>query len=349
MPTSETCLNCGSPLVEDKNYCPECGQSRREITLSFWRLVREYFASVLNLDGKLFQSLRHLFVPAMLAEEFVKGRRVSYVHPGRLFTFVLIICVASLAYLYSLGASQIPNDQYARNSERFILSQAYDTLIYQNIADIDTTVVDTLRRDLFGTEIADGKMRMMRGNISLLHGVLGDYEVSQKDLATMDVEEIIEKYEITSFWDKIRVRQSFRINDDLRGMLRYLIGQVFWVTIIMVFISSILLKLFYVRHQIYLTEHLVLSTYIHIVNLVLITIYALAMALMIQGVGNDEYMGYNNLILIPMGIFMYLSMKRYYRQGWLKTLIKFSGIGFIYFILAMAIFLGFGLVSLIFF
>jgi hypothetical protein len=48
-------------------------------------------------------------------------------------------------------------------------------------------------------------------------------------------------------------------------------------------------------------------------------------------------------------IFLYLAMKNYYQQGWIKTFVKFSIVNFMYFFISLILFIGFAIISFILF
>lgn len=87
----DACRNCKRPLAG--RFCAHCGQRRvdsrdRTIQALLQRLVGE----ITNLDGKLWSSVRVLlFKPGELSLAYVEGRRVSYLHPWRLFLVLNVI------------------------------------------------------------------------------------------------------------------------------------------------------------------------------------------------------------------------------------------------------------------
>lgn len=93
------CLNCHYPLAKDYKFCPNCGQHPTDGKTSFGHLFLEFFEGLFHVDGKLFTTLRHVFVPGKLTEEFFKGRHKSYAAPFQLFLvlgglFFLLISLA---------------------------------------------------------------------------------------------------------------------------------------------------------------------------------------------------------------------------------------------------------------
>ena len=79
------CLNCGHALDENYKFCPNCGQHPTDGKTSFGHLLEEFFEGVFHLDGKLIKTLRHVFIPGKLTEEFFKGKHKSYAAPFQLF------------------------------------------------------------------------------------------------------------------------------------------------------------------------------------------------------------------------------------------------------------------------
>lgn len=99
---SETCLNCGAPLIGP--FCAQCGQRDVPPYPSVRELVTDAFWELSGWDGRFAGTVRALLAhPGKLTTEFLEGRRVRYVSPLRLYL------VASLVYF--LVAAAAPNLQ----------------------------------------------------------------------------------------------------------------------------------------------------------------------------------------------------------------------------------------------
>jgi hypothetical protein len=84
------CLNCGTNL--EGRYCHVCGQENLEPKENFGHLINHFFQDVTHFDGKFFSTLRLLlFKPGFLTTEYLKGRRVSYLHPVRMYIFTAFV------------------------------------------------------------------------------------------------------------------------------------------------------------------------------------------------------------------------------------------------------------------
>jgi peptidoglycan/LPS O-acetylase OafA/YrhL len=87
------CRNCGARL--EGAYCAACGQKVEPLTPTLGQLLHELTHELLNVDGKIFRSMRLLLTrPGFLTREYIAGRRVRYVSPLRLYLFFSVVFFA---------------------------------------------------------------------------------------------------------------------------------------------------------------------------------------------------------------------------------------------------------------
>lgn len=83
------CRNCGAPAPE--LFCPRCGQETAEHLPSFREFAHEFVLHYLAAEGKLWRTLRALVSrPGYLTLEYLRGRKLAYVLPLRLYLTVSI-------------------------------------------------------------------------------------------------------------------------------------------------------------------------------------------------------------------------------------------------------------------
>lgn len=83
------CANCGAALAGE--YCHDCGQYAHNPLSSFRHAVEDVFESFWHLDGRIFRTLRLLFVPGRVAREYLAGHRVRFIPPLRLFVVLSLL------------------------------------------------------------------------------------------------------------------------------------------------------------------------------------------------------------------------------------------------------------------
>ena len=96
-PTSGPCLNCGVPLTD--HFCASCGQRSVAPNPTFHDLWHDFTHEMLHVDGRLFQSVKLLFLrPGFLTREHCQGRRARHIAPLRLYLIFSVLFFAAVAY-----------------------------------------------------------------------------------------------------------------------------------------------------------------------------------------------------------------------------------------------------------
>lgn len=85
------CKNCDFHCSGE--YCSHCGQKIKfHVNPTLHDVVHDTIHEFLHLDGKIFQTLWALFrYPGKLTQEYLAGRRVSYITPLRLYLTLSLI------------------------------------------------------------------------------------------------------------------------------------------------------------------------------------------------------------------------------------------------------------------
>lgn len=95
----ETCLNCHKETVEDAKYCHHCGQQILGKKLRMNTFLHQFMNDYFTFDSKFFKSVIPLLIrPGHLTNEFLEGRRVSYITPLRLYIFISIVFFLLLGF-----------------------------------------------------------------------------------------------------------------------------------------------------------------------------------------------------------------------------------------------------------
>ena len=93
-------MNCGSPLRAQDQYCSHCGQETRNTTESFGEFLKHFLSDYFTFDSKILRSFKPLlFRPGFLTNEFLQGKRVTYIPPLRMYIFISIVFFLALSLL----------------------------------------------------------------------------------------------------------------------------------------------------------------------------------------------------------------------------------------------------------
>jgi len=105
------CLNCGTLLTADDNFCPYCGQKSHTHRLTIGHLLHEFFHSFTHADKGFLGITADLAIkPGLVAREYIAGKRKKYFNP---FTYYLL-CIAILVFcanIFTTFQQPIPIDQ----------------------------------------------------------------------------------------------------------------------------------------------------------------------------------------------------------------------------------------------
>jgi len=87
---SGDCRNCGE--FTDTPFCANCGQKNRIYKLSLRDILSEAIEELLDVDSRLFRTLRALYLkPGLLTAEYLAGKRIKYISPVRLYLVASVI------------------------------------------------------------------------------------------------------------------------------------------------------------------------------------------------------------------------------------------------------------------
>lgn len=324
------CLNCHEQLPASATFCPNCGQKATTGLISLKAFIQNFLDNVFNLDARIVQTLRWLFIPAKLTQEYFKGKHKTYYHPIRLYLVMSIIFFAALNFVGEIGdgtdivkmnfdgKETTLEEMIEKEANKIIFLEELDTLSGQ-IAEFQEgtakAALDSLKKKI-------GVGLINRDSFNLTLAMNNNRKFDYKDMLLMDGKELVEKYEIKGFWNQLFVRQSIHFAHDQSGYVRELINNIPLMLLAMMPFLALALKGLYFRRKRFFVEHLVLNFHHHAFAFLLLTlVFLLPKSLM-------------EAMLLPAIItifgFLFLTMKRYYGQGFGKTFLKFMVFNFFY-------------------
>ena len=266
------------------SYCGNCGQEAKELRRPFFRLSREAISSLFELDGRSFRTLFYLLTkPAHLSKEYFSGRRMQYTPPLRLF---LVISVSF-----------------------FLLVSFYTSI------------------------------RSMEGILSANHEISGE-EVS----ASTDDEEdplaptlaFVESINLPFFDEQtntnLRRAMSAQAETNINSMIEdpseFFRGYLEYITVfilLMIPLLALIQKLIYIHSGHFYVEHLVLTLHNH--AFIIFIVFVNSLIDLVNGsripIISSAFGYLGAAIYIWMWVYLFLSLKNYFQQGYGITLLKY--------------------------
>ena len=275
------CRNCQHPMQDDAQYCEQCGQKYTTGRITFRALFREFIEEVFSLDSKIFKTLSTLFVPGKLTNEYFAGRHRRYFPPIRLF---FVTAVVFFAFLSIVIMKNEDKDAGLSNVESGLLENAYrakfmkefatagDSIIQQTSQNATVaTTLDTLRYFLEAPNKDDRDFNYiyLTENWGIKDtSIVIDYQ----DLVAISQDSFFTKYQIKGAITQAVVKQQIRLQTNPEDFMRYVLGQMIWMVLLMMPILALILKFFYIRRNRYYIEHLIFSFHYHAFGFVLFSL-----------------------------------------------------------------------------
>lgn len=333
------CQNCQYPLLENYSFCPNCGQENSDKLVAFRTLVSEFFSNYIAYDSKLGRTIGpFLFKPGLLTNEFIKGKRVKYMHPLRLYFAVSFFYFLILS---SFISGQVKDDAINFGNEENVpsadsLNQAINESVANNtdLAGKEKERADSVLKTLLGggenikntadtSRITFGRKQ---SKPSFLGKLLKTPQITAEQvLDSLDTEK--------SQLNLILARQAIKLaNEKGNNIVSYLISKASLMMFLLLPFFALILKLFYIRTKRLYVEHITFTLHIH-TFLFLIS----SVAMLTARFWPNEWI--YQLTIFTIFIYFLISFKRVYRQGWFKTLLKMF-ILFVSYAFSFSIFMG---------
>jgi len=339
--TYETCKNCEEHFEEGFEFCPHCGQKTKDeltIGILFYNTISNYF----SFDARFFKSFFPLlFKPGYLASRFIEGKRLLYLHPAQLYLFISVVFF-------------------------FLLST---TVVREQVQEIDTALKKTLEKPLV-SDSTKVKAQQVLDSIKLdsVLTPLIEKEIHAKQIKKLD--SLIKKgstkkknYNATFDFDTEKVDSLIAINasneniykamgmDDDAGSLKRKFyeqslkfykqrngGQIYQAAIdtipislfILLPIFALILKLLFYKRGTY-SHHLVFSFYYFSF---LFTVFSL---ILIVNYFWDVPDSIDFLLVASTYFYLFIAIKRFYKQGWFLSFFKSSLTSFVYLMIVIPI------------
>jgi Protein of unknown function (DUF3667) len=171
--------------------------------------------------------------------------------------------------------------------------------------------------------------------------IFGDgLKLPTREIYELSPDEIIEKYKVKGFWQKIGLKQGLKATQDAGNLIHFYMSKLFWATVCMLPALALFFSLVYWRQKRFYVEHIVFLLHFN-TTAFLVLIPTLWISTYYPKIGS--------IYAIWFMIHFVASIKGYYKQGWLKTLLKSFIIGLAYMFIG-TIFVTIGaIIGLIFF
>jgi hypothetical protein len=308
----ESCDNCGAPLTGA--YCSACGQRVLHHGLSLGEFLGDAAEVITHADSRFWRTFGPLLArPGFLTQQYIKGRRASFLPPFRLYLVLSVVFFLTIP-LTSAGPGNAPK-VHAQVSTP---AQIHAAL--QKEADEAT---DPEEKAELQSQLQ--KFDAVRSKIAPV--VEGDGHSCSRLTEIASVPAWL-RQRLVDACTKTQQDQGRELGRNLAHNL----GRAMFVLLPLL---AALMMLLYWRQRRHYVEHLLLLLHNHAFVFLALSV------LMILGrfVLSDTLAAWcDTAVSCYMIFYLYQSMRCVYGQGWLKTLLNFCVLSAVYMVCALLMF-----------
>lgn len=301
---SNICRNCGAALAGP--FCHACGQKHAHLHKPFWELTEDFLHSVLHFDGRMWQTLRALFLkPGQLTLDWIDGRQMRHVPPIRLFIFTSLLLVLALA--------------------------VSDVVLVRLDGHLGFIANPDKKAGGFSLGICTGDKKSkdcVKGRQKTGMDVDGDistdvFRLAPKEKAKVAALDSSMVKNIDSVEGQKVAGAAFdfinKAAADPKLLNKAVSGSISSFVLLATPIMALLLKLFYIRRKKYLAEHAFFALHVHTFFFASLLLSVLLVWVSRGTLGGWAMAG---TLWAVYSIYFLLALKRAYGQGWIKTVLK---------------------------
>jgi hypothetical protein len=310
----------------------------------------------LHLESRSWRVLWRLFIPGQVSIDYFSGKRKRYPPPVQFFFVIMFFFLLVVNHMVgdsgNIGFRQsddkihvasndtvIPPQDLYRLGQRYAqterirrmvdsLPAAYQTPEVRAATDSIIQRLDNGAGRDISIILSQGKKTSSLQPPDSMTFSLGfrQLRIGLIDIFEKDAETLISQYHLTRWMDKVLMRQSIKSVKEPKTLVKTYLGTLAWTLLLLVALMAGVLSLLYIRRNRYYVEHFIFLLHHHTGGYLLLTVI-----LSIQ-----MFRPLPLTVWAPVILWILLStlfaMRRYYGQGWGKTILKWSIFYLVYFV-----------------
>ena len=308
------CPNCGA--IRPDAFCSQCGQNSRDYNTPFWAIIRDALSEMFEFDGRVAKSLRTILLqPGQLAVAFAENKRASFVNPFRLLMFTTIVWF----FLFGIALDPPlapPDSELVRTDEN------YEKF---NSGELETSVAAGL--EIMRSALEGDRKRK-------LEDILRPPEDSPRKFAVNSAAGVLQ--DNPDMWDWLRRVVANAVVDGAHSPQK-LMGDALDNLPLMMFVLlpwyAFLLMVFYMRRGKRFVHHLVFAIHVHSFYFIVSSFTLLTPAPIdseVQTWWTQMWEMVDSVVVLFLAVHTYFAFKRFYGDGYVKTILKYVGLGILY-------------------
>jgi Protein of unknown function (DUF3667) len=323
----DNCLNCGTTVPD--RYCPHCGQENTEPHESLWHMVQHFLYDITHFDSKFFDSMKFLLLkPGFLPAEYIRGKRASYLNPIKKYVFTSAVFFIAFFSLFKAGENLKMNvDQPLTKEDRAAYIKKGKAVLQKEPSNADWKAALLLLEDS-ARVLTNKDMMPFWDDFNYVN--LGkrsyknrrEYDSLQQTLPSAKRDGwLLRKMQYRN--QELKQKYKMDPRNGMNKMLETFLHKLPVLLFVSLPIFALLLKLLYIRRKkFYYADHGIFSIYHYIFSFFLfLLVFCLGEVSELTGWELFDWLAL--IFFLSGGVYLFMAMRRFYGQGFFKTLIKF--------------------------
>jgi hypothetical protein len=358
-------------------FCQNCGQENLEPKETVLHLVTHFVNDITHFDGKFFATLKYLlFKPGFLSAEYIRGRRMSYLHPIRMYVFSSAIFFVVFFAMNGSHTVDFKEDgpayvqlntklgklqkERATDSDTSDWSEFNESIastrkkiakqgfaLAKKAADGQSIVLDTVGLAAAGgQQTFDSLVAAFKAGKGEIVQIGDDHDSTSSNwgLGGEHLPNRVSAYDsmeaamppsqragfITHYFNRHMVAVTERFHQDKRKFIEDSKESILHTFPKILFVSLPLFALFLRilnirkrrRKQFYYVDHGIFTIHLYVATFIF-----MLLIMLVQKLQDNVHSGWLQLLmtLLVLAVFVYeyIAMKKFYKEGWFKTFVKF--------------------------
>ncbi|WP_379091262.1 DUF3667 domain-containing protein [Pedobacter sp. UC225_65] len=335
------CLNCGH-IVEEK-FCPNCGQENIVVKEDALHMVAHAIADYFHFEHKFFGTLKPLLLkPGQLTKSYVAGKRVSFIHPIRLYIFVSIVFFIAI---FS-GKEPEKDEIEASKTTTTVNTKEKDSLADIDVKNLEKTlsyipvdrklkdsIINEAKKDVL-KDSANAGVKFGMGKKKKWNKFGGDWVSSDTTVAEYEKKQLaLPKAERDGFIQHYFAKRIIELNqypnpgEKFKEDLLHNIPKMMFLLLPM---FALILKLVYINKKRFYYEHIIYSFHLH--SAMFLSILVMMLLKWLFGFVVDISGWLEFICTIYIIWYIYRSLRTFYGSKRWITILKMFFLGFCYMI-----------------
>lgn len=326
-------MNCNHPLDSSDKFCPNCGQKNTTKRLTIRDFIDEFLANFYAYDSRVKHTIVTLFTkPGIAARDFISGKRLYYANPFRFYLSISLIYFIFIGLIHKFGEdtiidldqnsikNEVELDTIQANKNQFTIDTSESPIQINN--DVAVSEVNDTTKIILYTEKQLSNYNFLKRTFLKIKTYANFFDTSKETYPQKILDTL--KHE-NNKWNRFLLKKTYQfstiVQEEANGKIGvdtftgYLEGKIPFILFVSLPFLTIVFALLYYRKKMHYAEHMVLV--FSIMSFVFLLLFLTEIINLLTNIDLTAP------VYFAITYYFYKSLRNFYEQSRLKTILKF--------------------------